>query len=171
VAKRGAGAGAGAGGAFDGGLFAVGVRARVQVGAGGADLQATLPGCGAGMATPATCASTYLPFLVSRPVHQSIITNRRALHQTPDFEAGLRHMLVLGGDVDTNAAIVGAALGALHGAAAIPARLRGPVVARSVGAAGRPRPAFLQGDVAEGMVRRLFSGGRGAADGGGGANQ
>jgi ADP-ribosylglycohydrolase len=36
------------------------------------------------------------------------------------FEKGLRHVVGLGGDTDTNAAVAGAMLGALHGAGAIP---------------------------------------------------
>ncbi len=37
-----------------------------------------------------------------------------------DFEDGLRHVVGLGGDTDTNAAVAGALLGALHGVGAIP---------------------------------------------------
>jgi ADP-ribosylglycohydrolase len=37
------------------------------------------------------------------------------------FEEGLRHVVSLGGDTDTNAAVAGALLGAAHGVAAIPA--------------------------------------------------
>ncbi len=36
------------------------------------------------------------------------------------FEQGLRDVVALGGDTDTNAAVAGALLGALHGAAALP---------------------------------------------------
>jgi ADP-ribosyl-[dinitrogen reductase] hydrolase len=36
------------------------------------------------------------------------------------FEEGLRHIVALGGDTDTNAAVAGALLGARHGVAAIP---------------------------------------------------
>jgi ADP-ribosyl-[dinitrogen reductase] hydrolase len=38
------------------------------------------------------------------------------------FEEGLRHVVGLGGDTDTNAAVAGALLGAAHGTAAIPVR-------------------------------------------------
>jgi len=38
------------------------------------------------------------------------------------FEEGLRHVVGLGGDTDTNAAVAGALLGALRGVEAIPAR-------------------------------------------------
>jgi ADP-ribosyl-[dinitrogen reductase] hydrolase len=37
-----------------------------------------------------------------------------------DFEDGLRSVVGLGGDTDTNAAVAGALLGALHGVEAIP---------------------------------------------------
>ena len=37
-----------------------------------------------------------------------------------DFEDGLRHVVSLGGDTDTNAAVAGALLGAARGTAAIP---------------------------------------------------
>ena len=37
------------------------------------------------------------------------------------FEEGLRHVVALGGDTDTNAAVAGALLGAAHGVGAIPA--------------------------------------------------
>jgi ADP-ribosylglycohydrolase len=36
------------------------------------------------------------------------------------FEEGLRYVVGLGGDTDTNAAVAGALLGALHGVTAIP---------------------------------------------------
>ncbi len=36
------------------------------------------------------------------------------------FEEGLRHVVGLGGDTDTNAAVAGALLGAAHGVDAIP---------------------------------------------------
>jgi ADP-ribosylglycohydrolase len=39
----------------------------------------------------------------------------------PAFEAGLRHVVGLGGDTDTNAAVAGALLGALHGRSGLPA--------------------------------------------------
>lgn len=59
--------------------------------------------------------------------------------------------------MDTNAAIVGAALVALHGADAIPARMMGPVLGRSEQSPGRRRPAVLQGCAAEGLVARVWA--------------
>jgi hypothetical protein len=38
------------------------------------------------------------------------------------FDEGLRHVIALGGDTDTNAAVTGALLGALHGRGSLPAR-------------------------------------------------
>lgn len=46
------------------------------------------------------------------------------------FEDGLRHVVGLGGDTDTNAAVAGALLGALHGAEAIPAAWLGRLAER-----------------------------------------
>jgi ADP-ribosyl-[dinitrogen reductase] hydrolase len=40
----------------------------------------------------------------------------------PGFEEGLRHVVALGGDTDTNGAVAGALLGALHGRDALPSR-------------------------------------------------
>jgi len=82
----------------------------------------------------------------------------RMLHQPPgSYIVGIRHILQLGGDVDTNACIVGALLGALFGAAAIPVHLREAVVTRGCGSGGRPRPPFLQGNVAVTLVRDLLA--------------
>jgi ADP-ribosylglycohydrolase len=41
--------------------------------------------------------------------------------EAPDFEEGLRRVVALGGDTDTNGAVAGALLGALHGRTALPA--------------------------------------------------
>jgi len=46
-----------------------------------------------------------------------------------DFEEGLRYVVGLGGDTDTNAAVAGALLGALHGIDAIPPEWLGTLVA------------------------------------------
>jgi hypothetical protein len=44
----------------------------------------------------------------------------RAVGESKPFEAGLREVVALGGDTDTNAAVAGALLGALHGTGALP---------------------------------------------------
>lgn len=46
------------------------------------------------------------------------------------FEDGLRHVVGLGGDTDTNAAVAGALLGAAHGRGAIPPAWLAPLVER-----------------------------------------
>lgn len=46
------------------------------------------------------------------------------------FEDGLRHVVSLGGDTDTNAAVAGALLGAAHGTGAIPASWRAALAER-----------------------------------------
>lgn len=47
------------------------------------------------------------------------------------FETALEEVIGRGGDTDTNAAIVGGMLGALHGATNIPAYMTEPVLART----------------------------------------
>ena len=49
----------------------------------------------------------------------------------------------MGGDTDTNAAIVGGMVGALHGANTIPNSMKMPVLERGVDSPGIPRPASL----------------------------
>lgn len=44
----------------------------------------------------------------------------RVAAEQPPFEEGLRHVVGLGGDTDTNAAVTGALLGALHGSSGLP---------------------------------------------------
>jgi ADP-ribosyl-[dinitrogen reductase] hydrolase len=44
----------------------------------------------------------------------------RVVADAPGFEEGLRHVVALGGDTDTNGAVAGALLGALHGRRALP---------------------------------------------------
>ena len=44
----------------------------------------------------------------------------RAVAEGRPFEAGLRDVIAFGGDTDSNGAVTGALLGALHGASALP---------------------------------------------------
>jgi ADP-ribosyl-[dinitrogen reductase] hydrolase len=70
------------------------------------------------------------------------------LRRATPFEAALEATLAKGGDTDTNAAIVDAMLGALHGRTAIPEAMSGPVLAFDCDAVegknllGRHRPAL-----------------------------
>jgi ADP-ribosylglycohydrolase len=58
-------------------------------------------------------------------------------HHAPSFEEGLVDVVNRGGDADTNGAIAGALLGALHGEDAIPERWRTAVL---TALAGHPGP-------------------------------
>jgi ADP-ribosyl-[dinitrogen reductase] hydrolase len=66
------------------------------------------------------------------------------LFHAPSFEAALIDVVNRGGDTDTNAAIAGALLGAVHGSEAVPARWRAAVLSAFplAGAPGvvNPRP-------------------------------
>lgn len=67
-------------------------------------------------------------------------------------------MLHRAGDVDTNAAIVGGVMGALHGFDGIPAALRDPVLARTVDSPGKTVPACLCASQVPNLAHLLFSG-------------
>ncbi len=90
--------------------------------------------------TAALAAAQY-----SRPAYQPheghvLIALQNAFYQAvhaPSVEAGLVDTVAGGGDTDTNAAIAGALLGAIHGLTAIPARWRA-VLAGCRPAAGLP---------------------------------
>jgi len=76
-----------------------------------------------------------------------LIALRNAFWQllhAPSLEAGISHTVMRGGDTDTNAAIAGALLGAVHGASAVPARWTETILScqPTAGRAGvnRPRP-------------------------------
>ena len=70
---------------------------------------------------------------------------QNAFHQllhAPTLEEGVVNTVMLGGDTDTNAAIAGALLGAVHGREAVPAQWRHMVLScHSVAGTGRPRPS------------------------------
>lgn len=59
------------------------------------------------------------------------------------YADAIAETLLGGGDTDTNACIVGGLVGALHGAAAIPAQMSGPVL-HSDTKKGKPRPEMFQ---------------------------
>ena len=67
----------------------------------------------------------------------------RHLYLASSFEDALKDMLQRGGDVDTNAAIVGGMMGALHGLARIPNNMKEPVLARTAESPGKVVPALL----------------------------
>jgi ADP-ribosyl-[dinitrogen reductase] hydrolase len=88
------------------------------------------------------------------------IAFRQLLH-VDAFEEALVQAVGLGGDTDTNAAITGALLGALHGSAAVPLRWKLPVQAcRAIeGLAENPRPAeFWADDLVQLAEELLYAG-------------
>lgn len=70
------------------------------------------------------------------------ITAFQHLRQGSDWATAVRATLLLGGDTDTNAAIVGAMVGALHGFEALPADALA-AVAKPPGSLHHPRPGWL----------------------------
>jgi len=82
----------------------------------------------------------------------------RHLKLQSSFEAALKDTLSIGGDTDTNAAIVCGMMGALHGAAGIPEALKTPVLANDERTAGRP--AFLVPSQVPDLADRLYELGR-----------
>ncbi len=93
------------------------------------------------------------------------IALQNAFHQlrhAPTLEAGLVDTVAGGGDTDTNAAIAGALLGAVHGALAVPLRWRVAVLScwPVDGAPGvnRPRPAACWPGDALVLAERLVGG-------------
>lgn len=91
------------------------------------------------------------------------------LRRRSTFEAALHHTLAAGGDTDINACIVGGMVGALHGAAAIPADLRSkvegyrplppgqaPADCATAPGACRERPERLWGAQLAPLARRLY---------------
>jgi ADP-ribosylglycohydrolase len=87
----------------------------------------------------------------------------QALH-APSFEVGVVDTVMQGGDTDTNAAIAGALLGAIHGAAAVPDQWRAALLAcrPAQGAPGvhRPRPAMYWPVDALDLAAQLLAVGR-----------
>jgi ADP-ribosylglycohydrolase len=77
----------------------------------------------------------------------------------PSLEDGIVETVMAGGDTDTNAAIAGALLGAVHGRNALPAAWRSPVLtARALPGTPRPRPQCLWPVDAEDLAERLLGG-------------
>jgi ADP-ribosylglycohydrolase/fructose-1,6-bisphosphatase/inositol monophosphatase family enzyme len=77
----------------------------------------------------------------------------------PSLEEGVVDTVMAGGDTDTNAAIAGALLGALHGRDAVPAAWRSAVLtARALPGTPRPRPQCLWPVDAEELAERLLGG-------------
>ncbi len=75
------------------------------------------------------------------------------------LEQGVVDTVMAGGDADTNSAIAGALLGAVHGRAAVPALWRGAVLtARALPGTPRPRPQCLWPVDCDDLAERLLGG-------------
>ncbi|KAF1316004.1 Adp-ribosyl- glycohydrolase, partial [Globisporangium splendens] len=70
------------------------------------------------------------------------------LRQNASYEDAIRQTLLKGGDTDTNAAIVGGLIGALHGERAIPEHMKAPVLGFDCTQpiSGRKRPVTYKSD-------------------------
>ncbi|HET7240925.1 MAG TPA: inositol monophosphatase family protein [Gemmatimonadales bacterium] len=77
----------------------------------------------------------------------------------PSLEQGLVDTVMAGGDTDTNGAIAGALLGAVHGRDAVPAPWRSAVLtARALPGTPRPRPQCLWPVDCDDLAERLLGG-------------
>lgn len=80
----------------------------------------------------------------------------RHLRLQSSYEEAISDILLKGGDTDTNAAIVGGLIGALHGASAIPEYMKAPVLARDTDSPGIPRLAFLTTKTLPTICQQLY---------------
>lgn len=87
------------------------------------------------------------------------VTQAQAQALTPAHSLLGPQTLCRGGDTDTNAAIVGGLMGALHGASTIPATMLQPVEAYASGSC----PADLRAACLRGLAQRLYREARNAA--------
>jgi ADP-ribosyl-[dinitrogen reductase] hydrolase len=78
------------------------------------------------------------------------------LGRATSYSESITETLLGGGDTDTNACIVGGLMGALHGAAAIPAVWQKAVLECDT-SLGRKRPAWLSGGTATTLVAALLA--------------
>lgn len=79
------------------------------------------------------------------------------LRQNTGYEDAIHQTLLKGGDTDTNAAIVGGLMGALHGDSEIPEHMKEPVLAFdcSVSVPARRRPAEYKADQIIELIQQL----------------
>lgn len=97
-----------------------------------------------------SCSGVCLSRCISRtackpdPTCCHLYSGCRVLLLCLPFEEAIRQVLLLGGDTDTNATVVGGLLGAYWGAAAIPDHMKAPLLARTAASPGQKRPSFLQ---------------------------
>ena len=81
------------------------------------------------------------------------------LQQYTPYEDAIRQTLMLGGDTDTNAAIVGGMMGALHGVDTIPDYMKEPVLNYQYSSdtgVGYDRPDFLMVSHLPGLMNQMY---------------
>jgi ADP-ribosylglycohydrolase len=100
--------------------------------------------------TAALAAARHAPPSYQPKEGHVLIALQNAFHQAlhaPSFEEGVVATVMGGGDSDTNAAIAGALLGAIHGVAGVPAQWRETVLScrpeRGLPDVHHPRPEAL----------------------------
>jgi len=112
-------------------LFTMAIAHAIKTGPEPKSLYRDIAGWAAGLKVESSLLDATLRAAEGPPAdyvqHQGwvLIAFRNALWQlihAPDFEAGVVDTVMRGGDTDTNAAICGALLGAVHGIDAIPAQ-------------------------------------------------
>lgn len=112
-------------------LFTMAIAHAIKTGPEPQSLYRDIAGWAAGLKVESPLLDAILRAAEGPPAdyvqHQGwvLIAFRNALWQlihAPDFEAGVVDTVMRGGDTDTNAAICGALLGAVHGIDAIPAQ-------------------------------------------------
>ncbi len=153
--------------------YAVAVAHAVRTGAPAAEVHETALGWARGHASPAVVAS--LEAAAERPPEDFesqqgwvLIALQNAffrLLHAATLEDGIVDTAMCGGDTDTNAAIAGALLGAVHGRDAIPLQWRRSVLScRPLPGTGQPRPPeYWPVDALE-LAERLLVAGQGMAE-------
>jgi ADP-ribosylglycohydrolase/fructose-1,6-bisphosphatase/inositol monophosphatase family enzyme len=147
--------------------FAVAVAHAIRTGEGGESAHAAALAWARGSGADPRVVDTLLaatepPADFERQMGWVRIALQNAFHQArraPTLEEGVVASVMAGGDTDTNGAIAGALLGAVHGRAAVPPAWRAMVLsARALPATPRPRPQCLWPVDAEDLAERLLQG-------------
>ena len=133
--------------------FAVAVAHAVRTGAGAAAAHAAAlewaraGGAQASVVAALEAAASRPPAEYSHQMGWVLIALQNALFQAlhaETLEEGVVRTVMAGGDTDTNGAVAGALLGAIHGRAAVPSRWRRLILScRPLPGTGRPRPRCL----------------------------
>ncbi|HET6577554.1 MAG TPA: inositol monophosphatase family protein [Gemmatimonadales bacterium] len=133
--------------------FAVAIAHAVRTGAGAASAHGVALAWARGAKASApvvhalAAAASEPPAEYSRHMGWVLIALQNAFHRAlhaPSVEEGVVQTVMAGGDTDTNGAVAGALLGAIHGRGAVPPRWRRLILScRALPGTGRPRPRCL----------------------------